>query len=458
MSEPLSDGGTGARGSGRRRALFGFGLLGALGVAAAWWLTRPTDAALTRVPPAARGESLEAYAAALAPPAGGPFHDVVLEQPEAVAPLRRALARVEGGEGIARVLVYGGSHTAGDLFTGRMRELLQARYGDAGHGFVPLVPVVHQHWAWGVAIDAAEGFEVLQVGFKRREVARYGLAGVAFLADEPGAFAAVQADHWGNGRLASRLELLYDRAPGGGRFDVMLDGATVDTIATARDPAEVGVQVYEVNDGPHRLEVRVHGDGEVTVYGVVMEREGPGVIVDNLGLVGSKARHQLLWDEEQWRALFTRRAPDLVMLAYGNNETTDTHLTLAEHEAHLREVLDRIATAAPDAGCALVGPTDRPRLRDDGGLEPFEVVTQITEMQRRVAADRGCAFFDTLAFQGGLGVGADWMAREPPLMRDDRQHLTRDGYLAWGNALTRALLLAVDGAADGAVDGAADGG
>lgn len=420
-----------------------FALVVAIALALATWLTGPREAAPTPEPePTAPGQTLEDFVAELALDPALPMVDVGLEQPETMRPVIEALERAGRGEGVARIVAYGGSHTAGDLFTGKMRELLQGRYGDAGHGFVPMAPVVHQHWAWGVRIDDAEGFEALQVGFKRRDVFRYGLAGVAFRADAPFAKAAVQSDSWGNGRYASRLELLYDRLPEAGSFDVVLDGRVVDTLETAADPPEPGVARWDVSDGPHRLEVHANGDGPITLFGVVMERDRPGVIVDNLGLVGSKARHQLLWDRELWRALFEPRDPDLVLLAYGNNETTDTHLTIAQHEAHLREAMDRIADAAPDAACLLVGPTARPRLTEEGQLEPREVVSEITEMYRAVARDRGCAFFDTLAFQGGPDAGRVWLERDPPLMRDDRQHLSRDAYHAWGQQLTRALLRA----------------
>lgn len=373
-------------------------------------------------------------------------NDVAIEDPSghALDALYAALRRAERGEGTARLLFYGGSHTAGDMYTGRMRELLQARFGDAGHGFVPLVPVVVDQWAWGIRIDAAEGWSVTQVGRKEASVARYGLAGVEFTADEPGAFAAVTSDFWGSGREASRLTLLYDRRPGGGTFEVWLDGARADVIEAAADPAAGGARLYRVSDGPHRLEVRARGDGPVTVYGVVLERDRPGVVVENLGLVGAKARHQLYWDEDLWRGFFVARRPDLVAFAYGNNEVDDDHLTLAQHEQHLRAVLARIRAAAPDASCLLIGPTDRPRREPDGSLRAQPIVGEISEMQRRVASDVGCAFFDTLAFQGGLGSGIRWLAHDPPLMRDDLMHLSHDSYIRWSEVLTRAMLARYD--------------
>ncbi len=369
--------------------------------------------------------------------------EVTIEDPSghALEALGEALRRAHRGEGRVSIAVYGGSHTAGDLYTGRMREVLQARFGDAGHGFVPLVPVVVNHWAWGVVIDDAEGFEVMQVNAKRRTVFRYGLAGAAFLADEPEAFAGIASDHWGNGRLASRLDLLYDRAPGGGTLEVWLDGRRVDALDTAADPPQHGLQSYEVSDAPHQLEVRARGDGPVTVYGVVMERDAPGVLVHNLGLVGSKARNHLLWDEAQWASYFTRLEADLVIFAYGNNETDDTHLEVADHERQLRDALARVRRAAPEASCLLVGPTDRVRETPEGPA-PLPLVAEMTEMQRRVARDLGCGFFDTLAFMGGLGGGLTWLRHDPPYLGPDHVHLGREGYLRLGEALVRSLLLA----------------
>ncbi len=369
--------------------------------------------------------------------------EIAIEDPsgQALSTFHEALRRTERGEGAVSVAVYGGSHTAGDLYTGRMREILQARFGDAGHGFVPLVPVINDHWAWGMVIDEAEGFEVMQVSFKRRATFRYGLAGAAFLADEPEAFAAVTADHWGNGREASHIELLYDRLPGAGHLEVWLDGQRRETVDTSADRPAPGLRSFDVSDATHRLEVRAVGDGPVTVFGVVEDRRPrPGVLVHNLGLVGAKARHQLLWDEDLWAFYFARLAVDLVVFSYGNNETTDTHLSIADHERQLREALARVARVAPDASCLLVGPTDRPRELEDGALEARPIVAELTEMQRRVALDLGCGFFDTLAFQGGLGAGITWLRHDPPYLRPDRQHLSRHGYRRWGEALVRGLL------------------
>ncbi|HXM46026.1 MAG TPA: hypothetical protein VN924_32635, partial [Bryobacteraceae bacterium] len=57
-----------------------------------------------------------------------------------------ALWRTERGTSLAitRILHYGDSPTTADLITGDTRQLLQKRYGDAGHGFT----LIGKPWAW----------------------------------------------------------------------------------------------------------------------------------------------------------------------------------------------------------------------------------------------------------------------------------------------------------------------
>jgi hypothetical protein len=368
----------------------------------------------------------------------GPGEYIDLEHPERLASLYAALARAEAGEGRAHLAFWGGSHTAGDLYTGRMRDLLQARFGDLGHGYAPLAPVATNHWARGVVIDPAEGFEAQQVGFKRREVDRYGPAGVRFVGYEDSAFAAVTSDHWGGGTFAEDIQLLYDDIPGGGTFDVWLDGRFTVRLRTDAEVPRPRLWRTRVSDGPHRLEVRVVGDAEVHLFGVRFEREGPGLLLHNLGLVGGKARHQLLWDAEHQWAFVDGLDLDLVAFAYGNNESDDPHLTYDEHERHLDEALRRLLDRQPEASCLLLGPTDRSRRGEDGELEAHPAVVPLTELTRRVADANGCAFFDTLRFQGGSGSGVRWL--EEGYGGVDLKHLTARGYRRWARVLTDALL------------------
>jgi lysophospholipase L1-like esterase len=272
--------------------------------------------------------------------------------------------------------------------------------------------------------------------FKHFGVDTYGLAGIAFDADVP-AWAAAHTDR----TTASHLEVMYLARPGGGTFDVRIDDAPIETVDTASEAPQAGLHTYAVPDAEHRIEIRTTGDPPVRVYGFVLERETDhGVVVDQLGLAGSKARHQLFWDEPIWRALLETRHPDLISVAYGNNEGDDTHLTPVEHVAHFRRMLERIRTDFPRASCLVIGPADR-HVPDasTGALSTPALISELREAQRTIAAEQGCAFFDTMAWQGGPGAVDRWLAATPPLERDDHVHFTEAGYRRLGIALLRAI-------------------
>src|SRR5512133_3072502 len=57
-----------------------------------------------------------------------------------------ALERTERREpgAITRIVHYGDSPTTADMITGDVRQMLQKRFGDAGHGF----SLVAKPWAW----------------------------------------------------------------------------------------------------------------------------------------------------------------------------------------------------------------------------------------------------------------------------------------------------------------------
>ncbi|UJR79651.1 GDSL-type esterase/lipase family protein [Sandaracinus amylolyticus] len=371
-------------------------------------------------------------------PTDGLTGDLVLEDPSghALDALHAALARAARGEHTARLSFYGGSHTASDLYTGVIRARLQQHFGDAGHGFVLAMPPIDRYWQQGVRIADAEGWTMLQPSSKRMGVEHYGLAGMAFEATEP-AWAEVETEH---GASASRIEIMYLRQPGGGALEVEIDGEPARVLDTASETIAPAIERIEVPLGSHRVSLRTRSSAPVRVFGVVLERDRPGVIVDQLAIAGAKARHQLLWDEATWSALWSPRPPDFVALSYGNNELDDHHLTFAQHEQHFVDVIGRVRRHSPDASCLVIGPSDRQVRGVRGEWKSPGALPLFVAMQRRIAHAHGCAFVDVLAWQGGPGAVERWLASDPPLERDDRMHFTEQGYRRLGADLLRVLL------------------
>ncbi len=355
--------------------------------------------------------------------------------------LHRALARAQAGEGQARLLFYGASHVAGDVFTGYIRRELQTRYGDAGHGFVlPVHPWrTYRHRDINIESDGKR-WETQRIRVGDSDVERLGLAGIAMVSQRPGSFGTVHTAQEGEyGHTAGFFELYYEKHPRGGDMDVFIDGRKARRISTRASKVSTGYATFRVPDASHRFEIRTLSKRPVRVYGLAVERDQPGVIVDTLGINGSRVRYQLLWDEAVYQEHLRRRKPDLVVLAYGTNESGDES-PIEDYEQNLRAVLQRMRDTAPEASCLLIGPSDRPMQVEERVFEHRSRTASLIAVQHRVALEQGCGFFDLVAFQGGALSMVQWAANDPAYASQDHIHYTRVGYQRLGEVLLSALL------------------
>ncbi len=377
----------------------------------------------------------------------GIYQPLTVAAPNA-APLAHfydALRQLEAGtddDGKVRVLMYGASHTDADVYPHYVRAYLRERFGDGGHGFVH----VAKPWRWYGHVEMlTEGFKHWRTEHAQRSKGRddgfYGLIGASLAASKATAFGRVSHR---DGSVGSNYELYFLKQPRGGSFNVLVDGerhAKVSTRAAAFGP---GYYAIDLPEGSHAIEVQPIGNGEVRLFGMSVERDTPGVVVDTLGIGGTRASNMLKWAPEVWYDNVRRRKPDLITLAYGTNEA-NSGISEGAYRERLSEVLGRLKEAAPQASCLLMGPGDFPQKGDDGSYHPRESTSYILRAQREIALEHGCAFWDLRAFMGGEMSMVDWAAATPAMARQDHIHFTRRGYVRVGMGLVDAMMAAFDG-------------
>jgi lysophospholipase L1-like esterase len=370
--------------------------------------------------------------------------DVAIEDPSGTAlrAFHESLRRAATGEGQSRIVYYGASHVAADIYTGVVRRLLQERFGDAGHGFV--LPVEPWPSYRAADIDITSNYrrwDILRVHVGQTEMQQYGVMGVTLTTDQRNAWGRIDTED----EPASRFELWYAQRPDGGTIDLIVDGHLDRRVSTRSADPSTAYAVVTTEDRPHTFEVRTRGDGAVTLYGATVERERPGVVVDTLGINGARAAAQLLWNAELQAEQLRRRMPDLVVLAYGTNESGDDDQPIESYEASVRAVVARVQTAVPGASCLLVGPSDRPIVHRDGSFEARPRTAAVIAVQRRVAQDYGCGFFDMVSFGGGEHHMMEWSAADPPWAQPDHIHYTVRGYTRLGEVMANALVAGYTG-------------
>jgi lysophospholipase L1-like esterase len=418
--------------------------------------------AATPAPPApkpiANEASVAAHATVQTRAYGGPLPEqplagfLPIEDPggEALATFHGALRKLAAGEdldGKVRVAVYGSSSVAADRYTGYLRGYLQHRFGDGGIGFVAAVPLWRWHRHNEVAVEATKGWSV-EHGQKKviRPGGHMGLMGASAIAARKRVATTIgpaARESYSPFAETSLLEVHYLRQPGGGRFELAVGNGKPMTVATRDKAMSLGVVTKQIDGRLEPVAVKLRGDGEVRLFGAVLERDENGVVVDSLGVGGTRAANMLVWDVPGWTQAIQARAPDLVVLAYGANECMDEDEPIETYRANLSTVLARMEETLPDASCLLVGPVDF--LAEDEvtkAWSPRPRLGAIIDTQRALADEHGCGFFDTQKWMGGVGSMEAWVTAE--LAKADHLHFSKLGYLYMGRTLADALMYGFD--------------
>jgi lysophospholipase L1-like esterase len=375
------------------------------------------------------------------------------------------LAAAERHDPAARVLwlVFGDSHTAGDSLTSRLRFTLQHKFGDAGRGLVAPGRPPTRHYYQRDVHYGAKGSWKAAVGGHKGDAEPFGIAGLRVFGQSKGAQLWVETcSDCPAGTSVAQFEILYYAAPDRGSLKYRVDDRPwqqLRTRTTAIEPPHPARQVIAVADGPHKLTIEHAGGGLVDLFGVVLERVRPGVIVDSLGVVGRRLGSLRSWDWSVIGEQLASRDPRVVILQYGTNEADDPDLDLEAMARYFDETILRIRAAAPTAAILILGPPDmaareggKPcdKLKSDAPIIPEcewrtpHVLAEIISVQHAAAARNHAAFFDTFAAMGGADHMHQWATAEPKVAYKDHVHLTDIGYQWWADALSSAVLAEYD--------------
>ncbi|MDQ7813412.1 GDSL-type esterase/lipase family protein [Brevundimonas sp.] len=402
-------------------------------------------AACTGVSPAS---AQTPYVAMAAPEPGGGVCPSGLCQAEALNSLFEALAATEAGtpDRPVHILQLGDSHTAGDRITGKTRAVLQARFGDGGRGVLPpgvphegyspmQVEVTPTDWRITPAPLTYPGFEPFPVG----------LTNVWALDTE--------ADSRLTLRLDARLEATEIRLCWEAPWGVILsdEDETWEVEPERRGWWLSCGGVRPVTASGELIARAVDPDRPlVKLDHIRLTKRGPGVVVSNLGMVGATLADLAARTEEVVIDELAEWRPDLIILAYGTNEGFDDALDPVAYEGLLRGQIERLRLRAPGAALMILGAPDGLRSGVEGGCSadglraPPPSLAVVRDVQGRVAADMGVAFWDWHGRMGG-DCSADRLAlMAEPHVRGDRVHFTGAGADWIGGMLAGDLLAAYD--------------
>ena len=389
---------------------------------------------------------------------------------QSLASFQRSLEQLRAGK-LERVniLQIGDSHTAGDHFSGRLRELFQEKFGNAGRGMMP-AGYPFPYWRpYQVEVQQRGGWTVLSSNRTDYPQLPYGLSGfitrsqrrddtMTLLAKPEAAF--------------DTLDIDFFRQPRGGHVVVSIDGRRVDDLDTSGRSYELARKSYAVSSG-NSLELRTRGDGVVDIADWAIYRRERGVALSGHGFVGAEIGLLDRWNWGNVTKQLREMSPSLIILAFGTNEGFGPPDKLGDYQSVYESRLAQFRQSLPGASIVVVGPPDADRLPDYCGVRgasretvgcralsgaeaadysqllrnrsrslcqwhPPSDLEIVKAAQQQAARRQGAYFWDWSSVQGGA-CGADrWVSQG--LERSDHVHMYEAGYQLSAEKLFAELL------------------
>lgn len=410
----------------------------------------------------------------------------------------------EPGNATVRIMQWGDSHTAADMFTGELRARMQGRFGDGGVGFTYAGHPFAGYRILGSGRSQSASWRTLGTHFTDLGDRLLGLGGVAIETYQAGNSATLDAP-------CLTFTLQYLRQPGGGSLQVADNGQPIVNLSTAdanaapitgnandasfadqstqepeaaiEDPSAVadtaaqdtaaptgtgsaragsgGTFRYNCQPGTHRFTVTAEGGGPVRLLGTTALQ--PGITWEAMGINGAEAPLLLRWNQPLFQEYLAAAQPALIVLAYGTNEAA-ARWTGEDYRQTFSRLIDTLHRTSPRSSILVLGPGDRSlgstyyttvyttvrkgrrsrRVAHQVAhrvYTPYRGTDRILNAQQNVCSTTGlCAFWDWRARQGGFGSMNRWTAAG--YAQPDHTHLTGTGYRALADALAADLLSA----------------
>ena len=334
------------------------------------------------------------------------------------------------------VVHIGDSHIQPDGNTGRVRELFQKKYGDAGRGLIIPFRMAGTNEPRDYVIKSEDSFvraRLLQMPWPTK----MGFTGIS-LHPESYTFSIT----------------LSVKSPCG--FFTILSSGDLKLQKVESDGMDIKFVSEKV---PNGIDVSLDADctemtltmegRDVNIFGFNLQNDNNGVLYHSIGNNG--AAYSSYNSLPKFGESIANLRPDLVILALGTNEAFGK-VNEAAFEAQIETTIKSIRSQSPDVKFLLVTPsecqrsvysttyTGKGRRRRAKKVKSYQVnrnVKTIRDIIIKFGKKHNIPVYDFYEVAGGEGASAKWLSDK--LLNTDRIHRTWSGYEVEGELIYQAL-------------------
>ncbi|MFI5149303.1 MAG: GDSL-type esterase/lipase family protein [Bacteroidia bacterium] len=328
-----------------------------------------------------------------------------------------------------RIVHIGDFHIQPDKFSGKIRNELQDKYGNGGRGFIfPYAAAKTNGPKDYTSATCANWTRCRNVDYNSK--LPIGLAGMMIKSLDDSGSVNVHVGYDSLPNTFSKATLIFSGQEG---MEVCLNRTSIKQCIKLRNlPYDTISWVSNNTDRDLSVAFR---NGNLSLYGLYVENEAPGIIYNAIGVAGAR------FTDYNHTAYFFQQLgllnADLVIISLGTNESYSSHYTDTAFLATAKLFLSEVKKACPGADIILTCPSENYHVRNHQPIENPQVA-KANAVLRTLAREDKLAIWDLYKAMGGRGSMKAW--KKEGLVNPDYIHFLKGGYKLQGELFSKALV------------------
>lgn len=335
------------------------------------------------------------------------------------------------GEGKVNIVHIGGSHIQADIYTDQIRKRFQSLQYDmnGGRGMVFPYRIAKTNNPSNYKVNYTGNWTYSKNTQYKRTTA-VGLSGISVTTQDKRASIIINPN---TDSLKSysftRVKVFHSLS--NYHVNIVLPGC----IYYGRYDTTMGYSTFTIPESnilKINFSLADSLNDQISVYGISLENDDPGIVYHAIGVNGAKLKSYL--GAEYYSQHISTLNPDLVIFSIGTNDANTRYFDSEKYYNEYERLIELTKIAAPNAYIMVTVPNDCYMYK--------RYVNPNTQVLRSkiltLASKNNYAVWDFYSIMGGLNSSKEWYRYG--LMRYDRIHFNKQGYLLKGDLFVTAFL------------------
>jgi lysophospholipase L1-like esterase len=335
------------------------------------------------------------------------------------------------GVGKINIVHIGGSHIQADIYTHQIRKRLQSlQYDmDGGRGLIFPFSIAHTNNPSNYRVSYTGEWTYCKAT-KNPGACMLGLTGMSITTHDKKASIRILPNNDSTTNYTFNSVRLY-HAPSKYNMSVESKGEFIQ----GKYDSIGGFSLFNlslINELNLRFNCNDSIDETLTIYGISLDNDSPGIVYNAIGVNGARLGTYInctLYEKH-----LASIKPDLVIFSIGTNDGNTKHFDALKYHDEYIELIKNTRKAAPNALILITVPNDAYYYKRYVNTNTLLLRKEIYS----IAKEYNYGVWDFFNVMGGLNSSQKWY--NYGLMRYDRVHFNRPGYILKGDLFVTAFL------------------